>query len=196
MRFAWVLAMGALSACVSVGGVPAQPGMTVSQHLATCTDGGRQIVSELIGVIVGECTAKPDEYVVFTQGRVSHIYSADDIAEAMLAACPADRMNECEIDIRSNIAQRTQTKWEIAADLHAAKSQQMANSLKKLSDLMIAYDSAGYASAPATSLAPSASGPLVRSYISGPNQICVYNVMGNATARTIPMGQLCPQWGN
>lgn len=43
---------------------------------------------------------------------------------------------------------------------------------------------------------PSASGPLVRSYISGPNQICVYNVMGNATARTIPMGKLCPQWGN
>lgn len=43
---------------------------------------------------------------------------------------------------------------------------------------------------------PSASGPLVRSYISGPNQICVYNVMGSATARTIPMGQLCPQWGN
>lgn len=196
MRFAWVLAMGALSACVSVGGVPAQTGMTISQHAATCTDGGRQIVSEFIGVLVGECTAKPDEYVRFTNGKISQVYTSEEISEAMLASCPAARLAECENDIRAHIAKRTETKWQIASDLYNAKSQRMANSLKSLSDQMIAYDSAGYASAPATSLAPSASGPLVRSYISGPNQICVYNVMGNATARTIPMGQLCPQWGN
>lgn len=50
---------------------------------------------------------------------------------------------------------------------------------------------------PASSYSPpAASGPLIRSYISGQNQICVYDVMGSASARTIRVGELCPQWGN
>lgn len=172
MRAVMVLALGALSACVSIGR-PAETGMTVSQHAATCTDGGRQIVSELIGVLVGECTAKPEEYVVFTQGKVSHIYSADDIAEAMLVACPADRLQECENDIRSNIANRTEKKRTIAADLLSAKSQRLSAGLGQLSTALMAMDSAGYdTGTPAPSFSPAAVASCRYNPATGRNQLC------------------------
>ena len=167
MRFAWVLAMGALSACVSVGGVPAETGMTINQHAATCTDGGRQIVSEFIGVLVGECTAKPDEYVRFTSGKISQIYTSDEISEAMLASCPADRFAECENDIRAHIAERTEMKWQIASDLYNAKSQRMASALGELGARLSALDAAG--------AAPAASNGTCRfNPATGANQICYH----------------------
>ncbi len=201
MRAITLSVLGVLGACVSVGGIPAQTGMTISEHAATCTDGGRQIVSDFIGVLVGECTAKPDEYVVFTQGKVSHVYTSDEIADAMLLSCPADLQQQCENDIRSRIAQRTEAKWQIAADLYAAKSQRMNDALRQMSETLLAMDGSSYSSAlPAGSSlsrypAPQ-SGPLISDTVSGFNRICVYDVLGSASARTIPSTQLCPLWGH
>ena len=200
MRAVMLLALGALSACVSIGR-PAETGMTVSQHAATCTDGGRQIVSELIGVLVGECTAKPDEYVRFSKGKITHIYTAEEIAEAMLAACPADRFQKCENDIRSDIAARTDKKRIIAADLLSAKSQRMSAALSQMGASLQAMDAGTYNPVQPAGAAPSWSpaplgGPLVSDTVSGFNRICVYDVLGSASARTIGSTELCPLWGH
>lgn len=192
MRFAWVLAIGALSACVSVGGVPAKTGMTVNQHAATCTDGGRQIVSELIGVLVGECTAKPDEYVVFTRGKVSNIYTADEIADAMLAACPAQHMAKCENAIRQEIAERTEIKRSIAANLLNAKNQRIGAALSQLGSSLQAMDSYGLSdpapAAPAFAPPPAPSGSCRFNPATGRNQLC-HTV--DATGRCFAWGTGC-----
>ena len=192
--FATVLALGALTGCSTMG-APAGLGMSVSQHAATCSDGGRQIVSELIGVLVGECTSKPDEYVVFTDGTISHIYSADEVANAMLATCPADQFQPCENAIRSEIAQRTETKRAIALDLLSAKNQRIAAALGKIGASLSAMD--GYASPASSGFSASQSAPvgtvcfLKGNYTTGANRICEYNCLGSYVPVAQPSVSIC-----
>lgn len=186
MRLAWMLVIGGLTACASLG-KPAEPGMTIGQHAATCTDGGRQVVSELMGVLVGECTAKPDEYVVFTGGQVSNIYTADEIADAMLAACPAQHMAECENAIRQEIAERTEIKRTIAADLLNAKNQRIGAALSQMGSSLQAMDSYGLndptPAAPAFASPPAPSGSCRFNPATQRNQIChTVDAMGRCFA--------------
>jgi hypothetical protein len=81
------------------------------------------------------------------------------------------------------------------ARAYESRQAAFASRLQAAGAAMQAADSAGL-SRPSVSTASKATGPLVRESVSGMNRICVYNVMGSASVRTIPSTQLCPQWGN
>lgn len=116
--------LGLLSSCATATSPPLNPdkliGMDVSEYRRSCPVGFN--IEDLFGLNMGECDARPKEYVEFRAGRLVRALSAEEVAQHVdVVFCnPRNLGQRCYDASRQLLAERESIKSK-AAEAYAER---------------------------------------------------------------------------
>jgi hypothetical protein len=184
-----------VAGCADLG-KPAQSGMTVADYYEACGMGEPWL--ETWGPMeIGECSAKPDEYVLFERGRVSTVMSTDDFATELNQFCQASGVKSCPSNWSQQLHKRTAIKGQQRERLIEQFNQELTSALAAANAAYSAGRQTSQSAYPSQNYYNQNNGvggycSLIRQEQKGMNKICVYNCTGSIHAVTQSSVSLCP----